>query len=90
MSEMKIELLEDRCKDCPRLSLETVQTLKTHHRCKHLQFCREVLGFWKAGHKIDELKLDFVSKDELKKLRPAEVMAPDLASPQKLKFGDEE
>jgi len=58
MSEMKIELISEKCRECPRLELETQDRMGTkNHRCKNLPLCREVLGFWKEHNRIDELEI---------------------------------
>lgn len=58
MKEIGIELVSERCKECPRLELETAW-IGSHmrHRCMHLQFCRQVLGFWKDQNRINEVEL---------------------------------
>ena len=58
MKEMQVELINEKCMDCPRLELETVERMcQKSHRCKNLQFCREVLGFWKENSRINELEI---------------------------------
>lgn len=58
MSEMKIELISEKCRECPRLELETQDRMGTkNHRCKNLTMCREILGFWKVNHGIAELEI---------------------------------
>lgn len=57
MSEIEIELISENCKYCPCLELETIQTLKTHHRCKNLQMCRAVLAYWKNGDFFKDLEV---------------------------------
>lgn len=70
MSDVKIMLISDRCKDCPNLELETIKNPVSHniHRCKHVQFCRKILGFWKEQSRIEELEItqykDVSAKEE--------------------------
>ena len=57
MAEIGIEMISESCKECPRLELETQMRMGTSvHRCKNLQLCREVLGFWKSKNRISTLQ----------------------------------
>ena len=57
MAELGIELISEMCKECPRLELETQILMgNKSHRCKNLQLCREVLGFWKEKNRIHTLQ----------------------------------
>lgn len=60
-NELEVKLINEKCKNCPRLELETIDFWigrTKQHRCKNLQFCREVLGYWKNENNIDELKIE--------------------------------
>lgn len=55
---MKIELIREDCKECPRLNLETQERMgKKIHRCSNLPLCREILGFWKHQNRINALEI---------------------------------
>ena len=57
-NEMKIELISEMCKECPRLNLETQDRMgKKTHRCSNLPLCREILGFWKHQNRINALEI---------------------------------
>jgi hypothetical protein len=64
MSEMKIELISEQCKECPMLDLETLDLLggNKSHRCRHIQACRKILGYWKEKNRIEELKIEYEEK----------------------------
>ena len=59
MSEIGIELISERCKDCPCLELETITLAggKKQHRCMNLQMCRAVLAYWKEQEKFKGIEL---------------------------------
>ena len=47
--DVKVNLLDEKCKDCPKLKLETVCAEPNYfarpvyvHQCSHIHFCREV------------------------------------------------
>jgi len=78
-NEIEIELISELCKDCPRLELETValyRETQLHHRCRNLQFCREVLGFWKYKNRIGSLELTNVEEDYQKAKEIIESIPP--------------
>ena len=65
MDEIAVELISEKCNECPRLELETQFRMGTSvHRCKNLQLCREVLGFWTYKNRFEELKVTSWKEDE--------------------------
>ena len=47
--DVKVNLLDEKCKDCPKLKLETVCAEPNYfarpvyvHQCSHIHFCREI------------------------------------------------
>ena len=64
-NEMKIELISEMCKECPRLNLETQDRMGTKtHRCSNLPLCREILGFWKHQNRINALEITEYKEDQ--------------------------
>lgn len=62
---MKIELISEECRECPRLELETQDRMGTkNHRCKNLTMCREILGFWKNKSRINFLEITEYKEDQ--------------------------
>ena len=59
---MKKELIvemEEECISCPKLDLETVTKKEgwvtvVDHKCKHLEFCKEVRHHWEIVKKVKE------------------------------------
>ena len=66
-NELKIELVSELCKECPRIELET-RSIGSHvyHRCKNIQLCRQVIGFWLEKNKLHELEVTYMKEGEVK------------------------